>query len=124
MLHKTKIGVCIDDSVAYLLEEKNEQNVITIIQAGENDPATKFLSDEDEPLGDKQSQRHIFFKRIFDAVRDFDKIAFLGPANARKEIMNRIRANKLLHIEFQNIPESDKITESQKIEFISNYFGN
>lgn len=123
MLHKTKIGVCIDDSVAYLLEEKNEQNVITIIEAGENDPATAFLS-QDEPVHDKQRQRHLFFKRIFDAIRDFDKIAFCGPASARREILNRIKANKLLNIEFQNTPENEKITENQKIEFISNYFGN
>ncbi len=114
MPYKNEIGVCVDYGVAYLLEEKNDENLITIIKADDIDIAA---------AGEKPMRKdHAFFKKIFDTVRDYDKISLFGPASAKNEILQRIRANKLSHIKIKNNPVEEKITENQRIDFINGYF--
>jgi hypothetical protein len=117
MLHKTKIGVCMDAGIAYLLEEKNDENVITIIEAEQDKPAA-----EDSKYKTRVRNEKAFYKKVFDFVKDFDKVALFGPAKIKNELINRIRANEFLKIEIQNNPIEDKITENQKIDFINQYF--
>ena len=104
MLHKTKIGVCLDHSVAYLLEDKNDEHVITIIEA------------------DETEKKNNFYRKVFEIVKDFDKVALFGPESVKNELIHRIVENKLLNIEIQNNPIEERITENQKIEFINQYF--
>ena len=122
MLHKTQIGVCMDYSIAYLLEEKNEEKVITIIEA-DSEMLVNNQGDDNNNIrtGRKDS---VFFKKVFEIVKDFDKVFLFGPVSAKNELLHRIKANKLLHIEIQNNPTGDKITENQKIDFINKYFDN
>ncbi len=117
MLHKTKIGVCMDNTVAYLLEQKNHERVITIIEANEDEDL-----DLDHTPAQPTRKDHKFFKKVFEMIKDFDKVSLFGPAAAKRELLNRIRANKLFHIEIQNNPIEDNVTENQKIEFINEYF--
>ena len=119
MLHKSKIGVCLDYSIAYLLEEKNEERVITIIEA--NDEPTVLARPQNRR---KHAKDHVFFKKVFDIVKDFDKVLLFGPASVKKELLNRIKANKSLEIEVQNDTQQEKVTENEKIEFINSYFEN
>ncbi len=105
-----------DNSVAYLLEEKNHERVITIIEADDDDDLTM------DPMAHPARKDHKFFKKVFDMVKDFDKVSLFGPASAKRELLNRIRANKLFHIEIQNNPIEDNVTETQKIDFINEYF--
>jgi hypothetical protein len=121
MLHKTKIGVCMDEGVAYLLEEKNDENVITIIEAEDFDDLN---SESIKPAKRKRPQKdNPFIKKVFEIIKDFDKVSLFGPAQARNQLMSRIRAHKLLDIEIQNNPfVEDTLTEKQKIDFINRYF--
>ncbi len=124
MIHKTKIGVCVDDGVAYLLEEKNDEKVITIINADEDIDIDLEDDFEDIIVQSPQLRRkQAFYYRVFDIIRNFDKISLFGTASAKREIMSRIRAHKL-NIEIQNNPLEEKITENHKIEFINQYFSS
>jgi hypothetical protein len=115
MLYKNEIGVCVDYGVAYLLEERNDENIITIIKS---DDALEEIGIHEKKL----RKDHAFFKRIFDAIRDFETVSLFGPTSAKNEILQRIRANKLSHIKIENNAVEEKITENQKIDFINRYF--
>ena len=112
-----------DYSIAYLLEEKNEERVITIIEANDEPAAPLTVNDKNNTLRTRRKD-HVFFKKVFEIVKDFDKVSLFGPASVKKELLNRIKADKLLHIEIQNDPHQDMITDTEKIEFINNYFDN
>src|SRR6476620_3106561 len=122
MLHKSKIGVCLDYSIAYLLEEKNEEKVITIIESDEEE-AIQPNADDSNQLR-KRRKNQAYFKQVFEIVKDFDKVLLFGPASVKKELVNRIKAHKLFNIEILNNSNKDQVTESEKIEFINNYFEN
>jgi hypothetical protein len=116
MLHKNEIGVCVDESVAYLLEEKNDENLITIIRADE-------IGEEKGTLRQKRRQKKLaFYRKVFELIQDFDKVSLFGSAAAKNEIIKQIRANKLRNIQIQHDTPGAEITENQKIDFISRYF--
>ncbi len=115
MLHKTKIGVYLDEKIAYLLERKNEEKVITIIEA--EDEGENFVM---RP----QRKNHAFFKKVFELVRDFDRVFLYGPEGAKRELLNRIRAEQGLQIEILNGNREEKVSDTQKYQFISEYFAN
>lgn len=104
MMQKKEIGVCFDNGVAYLLESKNDENVITIIE------------------DDDSQKKHTFFRKVFNVIKDFDKIALFGPAYAKNEMVFRLKKDKLTDVEVVTYPVDDKITENQKIDFIQGYF--
>jgi hypothetical protein len=126
MIHKTKIGVCVDDGVAYLLEEKNDEKVITIIDADEETTIDNIEEIEDTTIIQTpyMKKKQAFYYRVFVIIKNFDNISLFGTASAKRELMTRIRAHKLNHIEIENNPLEEKITENHKIEFINQYFSS
>lgn len=115
MLSKTKIGVCIDYEIAYLLEEKNDENLITIIEA-------KPLNESNAHGISKKTKNQNFYKNIVDVVKNFEEVVLFGPDYLKNQIIVRIKANNTLHIEIQSNAAEDDITESKKIQFINDYF--
>lgn len=108
MLHKNKIGVCLDKHVAYLLEEKNHEKVITIIEA-------------DETIKNSALQNKEFIKKVYEVVKDFQKVSLFGPATIKKDFLQRVKAGRL-PIEIQNNPIEENLTEAHKFDFINEYF--
>ncbi len=121
MLNKTQIGVCMDYSVAYLLEEKNDERVITIIEA-DVASAADVVSAEIVSQVNPNGKNHGFYKKVFELIKNFDRVSLYGPTPVRNEILNHIKTNKLLNIEILSNPVEGKITENQKIDFINAYF--
>ena len=118
MLHKTKIGVYLDEKIAYLLERKNEEKVITIIEADDEGERENVITRR------TNRKNHAFFKKVFELVRDFDRVFLYGPESAKRELLNRIRAERGLQIEILNGNREDKVTDHQKYQFITEYFAN
>lgn len=108
-MNKNEIGVCIDEGVAYILEEKKDENLITIIKADEPDTETR------------QAKDRSFYKKVIEQIQDFEIISLFATSKARNEIVRRIRAKKLDHIVVQK-NATETVTENQKIDFINGYF--
>lgn len=122
MLHKNEIGVCVDKNIAYLLEEKNDENLITIIKAddpGDSEPA-KQTYDALRPK--KKLRKNEFYRKVFEMIRDFDKVSLFGPTSAKKEMMRLLNASQVSKINLEESEDDEEITESQKIDFINRYF--
>ncbi len=123
MLEKTKIGVCIDYRVAYLLEEKNDEKVITIIEADVASAGDEINADavsQVNPTG----KNHGFYNKVSDLIMGFDQVSLLAPDSVKNEILKRIKGNSALKMDIQNEDIAGKISENQKIEFINTYFAN
>ena len=114
MLHKNEIGVCLDEVVAYLLEEKYDENLITIIHADDNDGKSAAKAK-------LKNRKQAFFKKIFEIIRDFDKVSLCGPASVKSEIKKLFKDNSVREVQI-NENESDEVTETEKLEFINHYF--
>lgn len=122
MLHKNEIGVCVDKDIAYLLEEKNDENLITIIKA--DDPIDSELAKQtDDGLRPKKRLRkNDFYRRVFEMIRDFDKVSLFGPTSAKKEMIRLLNASQVSKISIEENEDEEEVTENQKIDFINRYF--
>jgi hypothetical protein len=114
MLHKYEIGVCLDEDVAYLLEEKYDEHLITIIHA-DDDPQQSAVKTK------LKNRRQLFLKRIFEMIRDFDQVSLCGPAAVKTEIKKLFRDNSLKEVQIKE-SEGEEVTETQKLDFINTYF--
>ncbi len=115
MLHKYEIGVCLDEDVAYLLEEKYDEHLITIIHADDVGPEHNIV----KPKSRHRKQR--FLKRIFEMIRDFDKVSLCGPASVKSEIKKLFKDHSVRAVQIDE-SHGDQVTESEKLEFINSYF--
>jgi len=123
MLEKTKIGVCIDYRVAYLLEEKNDEKVITIIEADVASASDEINADAVSQLN-PTGKNHGFYNKVSDLIMGFDHVSLLAPDPVKNEILKRIKNNGGLEMNIQNKDIVGKLSENQKIEFINTYFAN
>jgi hypothetical protein len=108
--HKEQIGVCMDDHVAFLLQQQRDENVITIISSEEMQEECK-------------RKDHTFYKKVFEALRDFEAVHLFGPKAAKDEIVRRIKSEKLSNIKVVNGSADEKMNDKGKIAFINNFFG-
>lgn len=66
---------------------------------------------------------NIYFEKIIDLLKDAKKIYIFGPGEAKIELQKKIEHdNKHLSNKLSLVETTDKLTESQIIEKIKNYF--
>lgn len=115
MLHKHEIGVCVDGNVAYLLEDKNDEHLITILHAD------AVVSDDKSLRAKRKIWKLAFYRKVFEMIRDFDKISLCGTAAAKEEIKKLFKTNSLKQVLIEDDMAAET-SESQAIDFINRYF--
>jgi len=117
-----QMGIWMDHSNAILMELTNE----TIIKHSVVSESTHPINEQGmimqgKPLHNKE-QRFSYFKKLSDAIRNFQEVVLFGPTDAKNELLNLLKADHL----FENIKieakNSDKMTDNQMYAFIRAYF--
>lgn len=114
-IKKTRIGVCLDHRIAFLLEEKNDENLITIIRADEEGVG------QSKPVTRRRRTKE-FVQKVYELVKSYDRVSLFGTETARLELTRRIRNGKRKDIEVNNIPAGKGNAEEQRINFINSFF--
>lgn len=115
-IKKTKIGVCLDYTIAFLLEEKEDENLITIIRA-EDDTQPQ----QSKPVTRRRRNKE-FVQKVYDLVKTYDRVSLFGTEAARLDFLRTIRNGKRKDIEVNSIPLGKGKPEEQRINFINSYF--
>ena len=113
---KSKIGVYLEYSIAFLLERKDDENLITIIRATEDD-----VPEAPPPITRHRKNRE-FVRKVADHVKSYDSISLTGNQSAQKALMREIADGKDHPIEVRALPPKRGNTEQQRIDFINSYF--
>jgi len=113
---KSKIGVYLDYSIAFLLERKDEENLITIIRPTEDDVA------ESPPPITSQRRNREFVRKVADMVKPFDRISLSGNQAAQTALIRQIADDKDHHIEVNALPPGNGRAEQRRLDFINSYF--
>jgi hypothetical protein len=113
---KTSIGVYLDYSVAFLLEQKDDENLITIIRAASD-------HEPDVPLT-KQHRNREFVRRVCDMVKLYDRISVSGNLAAQRALIRQIQGDKDHKVEVNSFPPIKGRGEQRRLEFINRYFND
>lgn len=116
-LTKTKVGVYLDYSIAFLLEQKDDENLITIIRASDMEPG-----DESGKPVTRHRRNREFVRKVFDLVKSYDRISIFGNQSAQNALIRQLEGIKDSDIEIIGLPPAKGKAEQQRIDFINNYF--
>jgi hypothetical protein len=123
MKTKLQLGIWMDHSVAHLIEnDKNAMSSVTIeAQIGEQDEPLNTL-DESMIQNKEQNQLSAFFKKLSEAILNYDEVILFGPTNAKNELFNSLKNNHHFDKIKIEMKKADKLSENQMQAFVKEYF--
>lgn len=123
MENEKKIGVWMDHSTANFIHLNSEETTRSIHSNFTFILKEKALSRSEKIMHNKEQQlQEGFYKKIADALLNYDQVLLFGPTNAKTELHNYM--DKDLHfkaIKFAVLP-ADKMTDNEKHAFVVDYF--
>lgn len=119
-----KLGICMDHSIAYILEYKPDNIETKII-------TLKFTHDEKEnslSKGESHMQikeQHLqaeYYKELGEIIKHYNEVIIFGPTEAKIELFHVLRTDHLFSDIKIDVKKTDKMTEVQQHIFVKEYF--
>ncbi len=70
----------------------------------------------------EQQQQTEYYKKLGDAIRNFDEVVLFGPTNAKAELLNVLKADHRFENIKIEVQQADKMTDNQQQAFVKEYF--
>ena len=124
MLKPRYLGIWMDHSRANLMEYSTKPiQTITIECAFTHEVKEDVLEKSESMMLHKQKQlQSAYYKKLGEAIINYDHVILFGPTSAKVELLNLIKED--LH--FTNIKievaGADKMTENQQHAFVRDHF--
>jgi ADP-heptose:LPS heptosyltransferase len=119
-----KLGICLDHSSAHLIE-------FTTALAESKTVDSKFTHQQKEQtLGKSENLMHNkeqheqaeYYKKLGEAILNYNEVLLFGPTEAKAELFNILRADhRFAKIKIEVKP-ADKMNEIQQRDFVQEYF--
>jgi len=124
-MNKTKsLGIWMDHSNAFLMTLTNDTIVSNRIvsEFTYQDKVDGLNKSENLMHNKEQHQQSGYYKKIGQAIREYQEVVLFGPTNAKNQLFNLLKGDHLfenIHIE---VKDTDKMTETQMHDFVRGYF--
>lgn len=113
-----------DHSTAHLLEFSNVGGEETVVESNLTHPEKEHSVGSSENVIHNKEQHHQvdFYKKLGEAIRNFDQVVLFGPTNAKAELFNSLKTDHRFENIKIDVQQADKMTEKQLHAFVKNYF--
>jgi len=123
---KTKriLGIWMDHSVAQLSEYSNGNFMTETIESKPKLHAKEedlYYKDESHRLNKERSQLATYYKKLSDAILNYDEVILFGPTEAKDELVNSLKDNHLFDKIKIVVKPADKMTESEQHDFLKEF---
>lgn len=122
---KTKLlGVWMDHSNAILMELSNDVIIQTkIVSEFTHEDKKDGLSKNEKLMHVKQQHlQSNYYKKLMDAIRNYQEVLLFGPTDAKTELLNLLKTDHLFENIKIEVKHSDKMTEHEMHTFVKEYF--
>jgi hypothetical protein len=119
-----KIGVYLNYQTAHIIEFANQPLETKTIESDfTHEDKLETLNKGEKTMHHKeQHEQAAYFKKISDAIRDYDEVVLFGPTKAKDELHNVLKAdNHFAKIDF-NVQKTDDMSEKEQEHFVNNFF--
>jgi hypothetical protein len=124
MKKEKQLGIWMDHSNAIVFrmtkDSITEERIIS--ESILNDEEYSSEKHEKKEHTKEQHQQSGYYRKLRDAIVNYENVLLFGPTDAKSELLNLLRTDHLFNdikIELRN---SDKMTENQKHAFVKEYF--
>jgi stalled ribosome rescue protein Dom34 len=123
---KTKriLGIWMDHSTAQLSELSNGKFMTETIESKPKSLVNKqdlYYKDESHVLNKEQNELAAYYKKLGDAILNYEEVILFGPTEAKNELVNSLRDNHLFDKIKIVVKPADKMTESEQHEFLKEF---
>ena len=124
MKTEKKLGICMDYSIAHIIEFTDQWKVLKTIESNftHQDKVESLVKSESLMHNKEQQLQAIFYKKLEEVIIKYDEVLLFGPTNAKNELFNKIQEDHRFANIKVAVKEADKMSNTQKIFFVSNYF--
>ena len=119
-----KLGVWMDHSSAELIEFlREDSHDSTITSQFTHQVKADSLSKSEKGMHSKeQHEQAAYYKKIGDAILNYQDVLLFGPTQAKTELLNILEADKnFSHVKIR-VEHADNMTEGQRHAFVKHYF--
>jgi hypothetical protein len=124
MTIEKKLGICMDHSNARLMEfttidgeEKVVDSELTLLGKEHS-----VGSSENVIHNKEHHQQSEYYKKLGEAIKNFDDVLLFGPTTAKSELLNVLRTDHRFEKIKIEVHQSDKMTDNQQHAFVKEYF--
>ena len=119
-----QIGIWMDHSTAFLKEVSGKGILTHIIPSEFTRYAKESSLEKNENLmhNKENQQQGAYYKKIADVLKTYEEIVLFGPTDAKNELLNLLKAERLFDNKSIEAVNSDKMTEAQMEVFVRDYF--
>lgn len=125
MRTKKILGIWMDHSIARLMTELSSGCLIT--EKIEAKPKLQVKAADlnykgkNHLLSKEQNQLAAYYKKLSDAILNYDEVILFGPTEAKNELANIMMDNHLFEKIKIVVRSADKMTENEQHEFLKKF---
>ena len=124
---KTKriLGIWMDHSTAQLSELSNGNFMTETIESKPKSLVNEqdlYYKDESHVLNKEQSELAAYYKKLGDAILNYEEVILFGPTEAKNELFNLMKVDHLFNNIKIGVKHADKMTKSHMRDLIREYF--
>jgi hypothetical protein len=124
MKRNKQLGIWMDHSNAILFKMIKDSITEELILSDSTQHNEEHSSELHEKMihTKEQSQQSGYYRKLRDAIVNYEDVILFGPTDAKSELLNLLRTDHLFNdikIELRN---SDKMTKNQMHAFVREYF--
>jgi stalled ribosome rescue protein Dom34 len=117
-----RLGIWMDHENAHVIEFSSDQTKTVSSDFNHEDRAHSLNRSEIQMHNKEQHQHAAYYGRLGDIILNYQEIILFGPTDAKKELLNFLRANHLFEKIKIDVAQTDKMTENQQHTFVKNHF--
>lgn len=119
-----KLGIWIDHSSAHLTEFTADPLETNTIESNFTyQDRQKSLGRSENVMHNKeQHHQSEYYKKLGEAIKNYEDVILFGPTDAKVELFNVLRADQRFAKIKIEIKQTDKMTEYQQHAFVREYF--
>ena len=119
-----KVGIWMDHASANLMEFTRDPIDATTIDSEftHGDKVHTMNRSENMMHNKEQHQEAEYYKKLGEAIRQYDEVLLFGPTDAKVELFNLLRVDHRFETINFYIEKTDTMTDNQQQAFVETYF--
>jgi stalled ribosome rescue protein Dom34 len=118
-----RTGIYMDHANAYLITFPAELMEEEITSAFTHEEKVSSLSKSEHLMHNKeQHEQSAYYKKLGDAIRNYDEVLLFGPTEAKSELLNLLKTDHLFNNIKIALENTDKLNDQEQQEFVNAYF--
>jgi hypothetical protein len=118
-----KTGIYMDHVNAHLITFPTELMEEEITSGFTHEEKASSLSKSEHIMHNKeQHEQSTYYKKLGEAIRNYDEVLLFGPTEAKSELLNLLKTDHLFNDIKIVLENTDKLNEQEQQAFVNTYF--